>query len=306
MSSGLRTNDTCLSRARMVTSLDDIQSLRFWKAIAAEFLGTLLLVFVGCGSCVSKEANIVSIALCFGLSVATIVWMICHVSGGHINPAVTAAMLATRKISLARAVFYVIFQLLGSIVGAGLLYGLKDAGGKGLGLTQVNEKIDPGRAVGIELFITLVLVFTVFASVDSKRKDLNGSTPLTIGLSVTMCHLFAIPFTGSSMNTARSFGPAVVMWEWTHHWVYWVGPIIGGVAAGLIYEHVFAVNASMTKAKACMLSSSYDDEKYEAQKLKIRILEEDDVETINLKDAEAGAGEGEGGKSNHDDPPVEV
>ncbi|XP_046544107.1 aquaporin-5-like [Haliotis rubra] len=305
MSSGLRTNDTCLSTSRMVTSLDDIQSLRFWKAIAAEFLGTLLLVFVGCGSCVSEEASVISIALCFGLSVATIVWMICHVSGGHINPAVTAAMLATRKISLARAVFYVFFQLLGSIVGAGLLYGLKVQEKGGLGLTLVSKEIDAGRAVGIELFITLVLVFTVFASVDSKRKDLNGSTPLTIGLSVTMCHLFAIPFTGSSMNTARSFGPAVVMWNWTHHWVYWVGPIIGGVAAGLLYEHVFAVNASMSKAKACMLSSAYDDEKYEAQKLKIRILEEDDdVETINLKEAEAG--EGKGAKSNHDDPQVEV
>ncbi|CAG5129328.1 unnamed protein product, partial [Candidula unifasciata] len=259
----------------MVTSLEDITSLRLWKGIVAEFVGTLLLTLVGCGSCidltgnVAKTSPIVQIALCFGLSVGTIVWSIAHISGGHINPAVTAAMLATRKISLAKAVFFILFQLIGAVVGAGILFGLTPADYHGnLGMTKVSEKINIGQAIGVELFITFILVFTVFASCDSKRRDLNGSTPLSIGLSVTMCHLWAIDFTGSSMNTARSFGPALVMGNWDKHWVYWLGPILGGLIAGLLYEHLFAVNASLAKAKACLLSSDYDDDKYKARKIK--------------------------------------
>lgn len=102
---------------RMATSFEDISSLRLWKGIIAEFVGTLLLTLVGCGSCINLRGSdnttspIVQIALCFGLSVGTIVWAIAHVSGGHINPAVTVAMLAARKISLAKAVFFILFQV---------------------------------------------------------------------------------------------------------------------------------------------------------------------------------------------------
>lgn len=270
---------------RMATSLEDITSLRLWKGIVAEFVGTLLLTLVGCGSCINLRGDtnvtspVVQIALCFGLSVATVVWAIAHVSGGHVNPAVTCAMLATRKISLVKAVLFVVFQLIGAVVGAGILYGLTPGEYIGnLGCTLVSDKLTPAQGVGVELLVTFVLVFTVFASCDGKRKDLNGSAPLTIGLSVTMCHLWAIDFTGSSMNTARSFGPALIKGNWDDHWVYWVGPILGGVVAGLLYEHLFAMNASITKVKACMLSSDYDDEKYRAKKLKVRIIEEEDLD----------------------------
>ncbi|CAG5116945.1 unnamed protein product, partial [Candidula unifasciata] len=260
---------------RMATSFEDISSLRLWKGIIAEFVGTLLLTLVGCGSCINLRGSdnttspIVQIALCFGLTVGTIVWAIAHVSGGHINPAVTVAMLAARKISLAKAVFFILFQLVGAVVGAGLLFGLTpETHHGGLGTTTVNKKVNLGQAVGVEFFITFVLVFTVFASCDSKRRDLNGSAPLAIGLSVTTCHLWAIDYTGSSMNTARSFGPALVMGEWEDHWVYWLGPLLGGLVAGLLYEHLFAVNASLLKAKACLLSSDYDDDKYKAKRIK--------------------------------------
>ncbi|XP_076449871.1 uncharacterized protein LOC143286152 [Babylonia areolata] len=289
--------DCCSGSKRMATSLEDITSLRLWKGIIAEFVGVLLLVLVGCGSCLSLEAggssSTVQIALCFGLSVATIVWSIGHVSGGHINPAVTLALLATRKISLAKAIFFVLFQLVGAVVGAGILMGLtpKEFQG-GLGNTQVSKNLDAGKGVGVEIFITFVLVLTVFASIDSKRKDLNGSTPLTIGLSVTMCHLFAIQYTGASMNTARSFGPALVTGKWDNHWVYWVGPITGGVAAGLLYEYLFAVNASLTKVRACVLSSDYDTDKFKAKKIKVRIVEEEEEE-------EDGDEEGEEGRGHH-------
>lgn len=105
------------SSGRMVTSYEDITSLRLWKAVVAELVGTMLLTLVGCGSCINLRGDtnttspVVQIALCFGLTVATIAWSIGHISGGHINPAVTAAMLAARKISLAKAVFYILFQV---------------------------------------------------------------------------------------------------------------------------------------------------------------------------------------------------
>ena len=184
-----------LIRCRMVTSLDDLRSLRFWKAAAAEFTGTLLLVLVGCGSCISwdNDGKVVQIALCFGLTVATIVWNIAHISGGHINPAVTAAFFVTRQISLARAVVYFVVQCIGAIIGAGLLKGMTPKGRRGmLGATMPHADMDGGKSFAVEFFITFVLVFTVFATCDKKRKDLGGSFPLAIGLSVATCHLFAV------------------------------------------------------------------------------------------------------------------
>lgn len=188
-----------LCKARMATSLDDIRSLRFWRAVGAELLGTLILTMVGCGSVVTwdDDGKLVQIALCFGLSVATAVWIIGHVSGGHINPAVTVGFFVTRSISLARAIFYLLSQCIGAIIGAAILYGLTPASHRhrgSLGLTMVNPELTGAQAFGVEFFITLILVLTVFASCDKKRKDLNGSFPLSIGLSVTMCHLFAVSF----------------------------------------------------------------------------------------------------------------
>lgn len=184
-------------RLRMATSLEDIRSLMFWKAIFAEFLGTLLLVLIGTGSCIqdwkSDPLDIVQIALSFGLTVATIVWIIGHISGGHINPAVTCAMLITRKISLIRAVLFIGAQLVGAIIGSALLKAFTPEDMRGpLGATTLGKGVTQGMAVGIEFFITFVLVLTVFASCDNKRADLKGSFPLTIGLSITMAHMWAV------------------------------------------------------------------------------------------------------------------
>lgn len=283
---------TWLVRFRMATSIDDLKSVYFWRAVLAEALGTLLLVFVGCGSCLNWEDPnripksdynpVVQIAFCFGISVATIVWGIGHVSGGHINPAVTSAFFVTRRISLAKAVFYIIAQCCGAIIGAMILKGVTPYERWGaLGNTKVNEEMEVGRAFGVEFMVTFVLVFTVFASCDGKRNDLQGSAPLTIGLSVTMCHLFAIPLTGSSMNSARSFGPAVAMGIWEHHWVYWIGPILGGVIAGLLYEYVFAANASLNKTMEFLLSSKYDREEFPATEQKVKVIDDGDEEEIS-------------------------
>lgn len=181
----------------MATSLDDLKSPLFWRGIVAECLGTMFLTLIGCGSCIGWDdtynPTMVQIALCFGLSVGTVVWCIGNCSGGHINPAVTMAMLVTRHISVVRGLFFVFAQCAGAAAGSAILMGLTPAKYRGnLGATLVNPELSVSQGFGVEFMITFVLVLTVFAACDSQRKDLNGSAPLTIGLSVTVCHLWAV------------------------------------------------------------------------------------------------------------------
>nr|CAX48970.1 aquaporin [Eisenia andrei] len=270
------------------SSLQDLKTRRFWVALVAEFLGTLLLVLVACGSCASYTtsysfrnqtdgteviktkplpSDFVQISLAFGLSVATIVWSIAHVSGGHINPGVTIGFLVTRKISLIRAILYTAVQSVGAVLGAVILKlvsppGLNDA----LGTTSPGNGVSIGQAFTIELFITFVLVYTVFATCDGQRQGFNGSGPLAIGLSISMCHLWAIPYTGSGMNPARAFGSALVSGNLKAdiHWLYWAGPLLGGALAGVLYDFLFATNASLDKLKG-FFTSDYDDSQYDSR-----------------------------------------
>ncbi|XP_048386051.1 aquaporin-4 [Stegostoma tigrinum] len=222
-----------------------IWTQQFWRAVSGEFLATLIFVLLSLGSTISwggesAPLDTVLIALCFGLSIATMVQCFGHISGGHVNPVVTAAMVCTQKLSLAKGIFYIVGQCLGAISGAGILYlitPLHVAGG--LGVTKVNEKLSAGHGLLVELFITFQLVFTIFATCDPKRNDLKGSAALAIGLSVVIGHLFAVNYTGASMNPARSFGPAVITGRWENHWVYWVGPMMGGIIAAGLYEYLF-------------------------------------------------------------------
>ncbi|CAI5779614.1 aquaporin-4 isoform X2 [Podarcis lilfordi] len=240
----------CKCEAIMV-AFKGIWTQPFWKAVSAEFLAMLIFVLLSLGSTINwggtenpLPVDMVLISLCFGLSIATMVQCIGHISGGHINPAVTVAMVCTRKISLAKSVFYIAAQCLGAIAGAGILYLVtpqRVVGG--LGITKVHDDLSAGHGLVVELIITFQLVLTIFASCDSKRSDVTGSVALAIGLSVAIGHLFAINYTGASMNPARSFGPAVIMGKWENHWIYWVGPIIGAVLAGALYEYVYCPDA---------------------------------------------------------------
>lgn len=214
------------------------------KSSLAELIGTMFLVLVGCGSCLGDtSADFVRIALAFGVTVATMAQSIGHVSGCHINPAVTAGLLFGRKIGLVKSIFYVVAQCLGAVIGAGLLLVLAPEnmrGADGLGKTALGEGVTAGQGFGIEFLITFVLVMVVFgaAADDNNAPNVKGSAPLAIGLSITTCHMFAIPFTGSSMNPARTFGPAAILSDFTNHWVYWVGPILGGICASIVYQMV--------------------------------------------------------------------
>jgi aquaporin-4 len=260
------------------TSIQDLKSGKFWLAIVAELLGTMFLVLVACGAAVNSGGNTVHIALAFAFSVATAVWFIAHVSGGHINPAVTFGFLVARRISVVRAVFYIISQTVGAVIGAGLLKVFTLDKNSTLGLTAPSDSdFGAGRTLGVELLITFVLVFTVFSCVDGLRGDIGGSVPLTIGVAIGMCHLWAVPITGSGMNPARSFGPAAICNIWKDHWAYWVGPMLGGAIAGLLYDFLFAVNATTTKVKG-FFTRGYDNDNYDQHGSKPTVLNDSDSE----------------------------
>lgn len=196
------------------TSVEDIKSVMFLKAVVAEFIGTFFLVLVGCGSCSSfpyktleydsqkkkdievlrkDPTDVVQIAFCFGLAVATIVWSVAHVSGGHINPAVSIAFFITRKISVLRFFAYVVAQVLGGIVAAFLLSFLTPPGvNDSLCSTLLHANVPVHKGLLIEFLVTFILVWTVFATCDTTRDKMDGSGPLAIGLSVTICHMWAV------------------------------------------------------------------------------------------------------------------
>jgi MIP family channel proteins len=141
------------------------------------------------------------------LTLASLVWVLGSISGGHLNPAVTISFLFTGKINPLMAFFYVGAQLCGSISGSFILINIApEAARSNLSVTQVHPEINLIQAFGVELIITFILVFTIFSCVDARRKDLHGSFPLQIGLAVTVGGLFGGKFTGGSMNPARSFG----------------------------------------------------------------------------------------------------
>ncbi|XP_044761138.1 aquaporin AQPAn.G [Coccinella septempunctata] len=215
-----------------------------WKALLAEFLGTLLLNFFGCASCVNLKnttTNFVLIGLTFGLTIFIVVQTLGHVSGAHINPAVTAGMLATGNIQIIKGVLYIVVQCLGALAGSAILKALTPENLQGgLGKTVLTKEVTEAQAVGVELLLGFVLVLTVCGVCDPNRPEAKPVAALAIGMAVTLGHLAAIDYTGSSMNPARSFGAALITGEWECHWVYWLGPIVGGVLAALLYKHAFA------------------------------------------------------------------
>merc|ERR1712241_1589737 len=221
--------------------------------LVAEMIGTMFLVLVGCGSCFGAggDAGYVRIALAFGVTVATIAQSIGHVSGCHINPAITCGLIVGAKVGLIKGLLYIVAQCIGGLVGAGLLKAFLPSTQKTLpGITGLTN-VTAGQGVGIELFITFVLVLVVFAAAcdENNAPSVKGSAPLAIGLSVTTCHLFAVPLTGSSMNPARSLGIAPFS-GFENHWVYWIGPILGGILAAVTYTLLFKADPPTHKPVA--------------------------------------------------------
>jgi len=228
--------------------------IKTWRAVIAEFIGTLLFVFVGAGAVVvvtgilkkspgSDPGALVAIALAHGLAIATVVAATAKISGGHITPAVTFAAVITGRLKAAVGVLYVGGQLLGAAIGAWLLklvveenvWSVSHLGAHSLNSTALTSD---GAGVLVEIVLTFVLVFTVFATAMDPR-GMGNLAPMAIGLAVLIDHFVGVPLTGASMNPARSFGPSLVANFWTDHWVYWVGPLAGGGLAGLLYYSLY-------------------------------------------------------------------
>lgn len=209
-----------------------------FRHFVAEFVGTFALVFVG-GASIAAGGGLVGVALAHGIILAVMVSATMRISG-HLNPAVTIGFLAARRIDPMMAGVYIAAQILGAIVAAYALKGLLPAqlaASTRLGGQMVSPEISFGQAIGLEAIATFFLAFVIFGTaVDPKAPRIAG---LAIGLTIGADILAIGPFTGASMNPARSFGPAVASGIFEGQAVYWIGPIIGAVAAALLYDTLF-------------------------------------------------------------------
>lgn len=247
----------------------------------AEAIATYALVFFGplsiilsvvaFGDGLSIE-SIIMISLGHGAVIGLMVYAFGHISGAHINPAVTIPMMITKKISVQDGIGYIIFQLLGAIIAALSLKAiLPELGAKVNFGTQggpselLNSSIMAG--ITVEIILTFFLVTVIFLTAVHKKAP-AGIHGISIGGMVFLLHLVGVPLTGASMNPARTFGPAVVSGFWELHWLYWVAPIIGGIIAGVIMNYVF-VNKAEPKTKNVSRSTSKSQqlEQYEKQYL---------------------------------------
>ena len=219
----------------------------------AEFIGTFTLIFVGCGSVVMAGnllpvgggGGLVAVALAHGLALACIVSAIGHVSGGHVNPAVTAGLWVTGHVSTAKAGMYWVAQLLGGLAGAFALKlvmpsALADA--VNLGTPGLDATMGIGAAVVLEAILTFFLVFIVYGTAVDPKGAFDKVAGMAIGLVLTFDILAGGPMTGAAMNPARWFGPAIASGTWKDWWVYLVGPLSGGVIAGFVGKVVFAAD----------------------------------------------------------------
>jgi aquaporin Z len=225
------------------------------KKLAAEFFGTFWLVFGGCGSAVLDAAfpqlgiGHQGVALAFGLTVVTMAYAVGPISGGHFNPAVTVGVFAGGRIPISDVVPYIIVQVIGGIAGAAILYVIA-SGHAGF---DVNAGFasngygdhSPGRytllaCVVSEIVMTFMFLLVILGSTDAKAAP--GMAPLAIGLTLTVIHLVSIPVTNTSVNPARSTGPALFVGGWaiSQLWLFWLAPIVGGALAGIVHRVVFA------------------------------------------------------------------
>jgi aquaporin Z len=218
----------------------------------AELIGTMVLVLIGCGVAVfvvgflGLSYGYVGIALAFGLAVLAMVYAIGGISGCHINPAISISMLVAGKLSVKDTIFYVVFQCIGAIIGAGILYAIFSGcptykiAVDGLGQNGYGTKSALGFSLGAVLIAEIVLtfVFVLVVHGSTHERAPKGFAGIAIGLTLTMVHLVGILIDGTSVNPARSLGPALFVGgtALSQLWVFWVAPIIGGIIAAIVWK----------------------------------------------------------------------
>ena len=228
-----------------------MKEITLTKKLSAEFLGTMWLVFGGCGSAVLAAAfpqvgiGLLGVAFAFGLSVLTMAFAVGHVSGGHFNPAVTLGCFAAGRIPAKEIIPYIAAQLVGAIAGAGVLF-LIASGKTGFDVAAgfaSNGYADhsPGgytlaAALVCEIVMTFFFLIVILGATDARAP--KGLAPIAIGLALTLIHLVSIPVTNTSVNPARSTGPALFVGGWAlkQLWLFWVAPIAGAVIAGAAHR----------------------------------------------------------------------
>ncbi|HEY7734943.1 MAG TPA: MIP family channel protein [Nitrososphaera sp.] len=227
------------------------------RAWLAEAIATFCLVFFGplaitisaelFGSGLSVE-SILMISLAHGAAIGIMIYAFGHISGAHINPAVTIAMLVTRNIKGKDAAGYIGAQIVGAILAASAHMAILPEAGAAVNFgTQGGPSeflnFSAASGLGVEIILTFFLVTTIFMAA-VHRKAAAGMAGIAIGGMIFLLHLVGVPLTGASMNPARTLGPAIVSGQWDFHWIYWVGPIVGAVIAGLIMQYVYVKKAA--------------------------------------------------------------
>jgi aquaporin Z len=220
------------------------------RRFAAECLGTFWLVFGGCGSAVLAAAfpkvgiGLLGVALAFGLTVLTMAFAIGHVSGCHLNPAVSIGLATARRFPWSEVAPYVVAQLVGAVIAAGVLYVIASGAAgfdlaNGFAANGYGEHSPGGYSLlaGLVAEVVLTMMFLVVILGATDRRAPAGFAPIAIGLALTLIHLIGIPVTNVSVNPARSTGPALFVggWALAQLWLFWLAPIVGGALGGILY-----------------------------------------------------------------------
>src|SRR5436305_11959072 len=213
-----------------------MEKFRPWLA---EFIGTFALIFVGIGAIKTAGHDVLGIALAHGLTIAGVASATLHISGGNLNPAVTFGLLCGGHMPLATAIRYWSAQLLGGFTAALICLGLFGRDVIVTGTPQLAINLSAMQGIVVEAILTFFLVFVVYGTAVDGRSRSAGVAGFAIGATITLDILFGGPLTGAAMNPARVFGPALASWFWHDHYVYWIGPLIGGPLGGVRYGLLF-------------------------------------------------------------------
>jgi MIP family channel proteins len=243
-----------------------------WRAVLAEFLASAFFVFTACGAATTTAnfahpgPTVIAIALSFGLSIFILAFTFGHISGGHINPAISLTFMLMKKIEPLRGICYMVAQFVGMLVGVFFLslctpvnwletrtttYSNGTTSSYVVAIPNcyannaVNSESTPGSAFLLEIVLTFAFLIVVCAATDSNKSN-QIMIPYSIGMAVTVCHLIAVPIDGCSINPTRSFASAAVAYKYAgcgnvfnNHWIFWAGPFIGGPLGGLVYTLCF-------------------------------------------------------------------
>ncbi|KAI3706653.1 hypothetical protein L6452_24538 [Arctium lappa] len=247
--------------AARIIEVDELTKWSFYRAIIAEFIATFLLLYITVLTVIGYKSQtdatrnpdhcggvgLLGIAWAFGGMVFVLVYNTAGISGGHLNPAVTFALFLGRKVTLPRALMYILAQCSGATCGCGMVKAFQRTYyiSYGGGANELSHGYGRGTGLGTEIIGTFILVYTVLSTTDPKRNARDSHVPvlapLPIGFAVFMVHLATIPITGTGINPARSLGAAVMYNKkksWDDHWIFWVGPMVGAAGAQFYYEHI--------------------------------------------------------------------